>query len=72
MLWLLAWCFSASLGSQFWQQGSSTRAGTASGPAGAVLLLGLFPWNLIQVNTLLFALMVLITKNECLLQQEAE
>lgn len=62
MLWLLAWCFSASLASQFWQQVSSARAASASVPAGAVLLLGLFPWNLIQVNSLLFAVMVLITK----------
>lgn len=37
-----------------------------------MVLLGLFPWSLIQVNSLLFARMVLITKNECILQQEAE
>lgn len=62
MLWLIAWCFSASLGSQFWQQVSSARAGSALVPAGALLLLGLFPRSLIQVSSLLFALMVLITK----------
>lgn len=62
MLWLVAWCCDASLGSQFWQQVSSARAGSASVPAGTVLLLGLFPWSLIQVSSLLFSLMVLITK----------
>lgn len=46
----------------FWQQISSAGAGNASVPAGAVLLLGLFPWSLIQVNSLLFALVILITK----------